>query len=295
MPSQGPNSPDNGTGTSWTNPANVTANDDTPATFTVPASGNSERHFSADFDFAIPGTATPVGIKARLRHKGEVADVIQDAEVYLSKNGSASVGDNHAEGNTIGDTYAYREYGGPTDLWGTTWSPSELNAVTLSVIVRYTNNDSVDRVVSLDHVDLEVTYEDIVNGSGTSIGCARCSGAGIPAIMGTGTSKGAAVNNAPLTTLPAAVKGTAIGAARDTGTANAIGPITGKSVGAARPSASWSACSTSSRAPPSELLATRPSSSGPAFCTARQSAAGGRSTLALPAGGRRRGSAWGLR
>ena len=50
-------------------------------------------------------------------------------------------------------------YGGPTDLWGTTWTPAQLNATNFGVRLRIKNrNSSIARTASINQIRVTVTY-----------------------------------------------------------------------------------------------------------------------------------------
>lgn len=82
------------------------------------------------FGFAIPATATVCGIEARVERNAAgllIGSSVTDKNVYLMKAG-ATAGTNHASGAGWSGSDATAVYGNNSDLWGTTWTPAQINA-----------------------------------------------------------------------------------------------------------------------------------------------------------------------
>lgn len=114
FPTSGSNS---GSGATWT----ITS----PTNCSVGLSANTSKLLQlTGFGFAIPSTATIVGIS--LVFQGTAGFATFDSTVELLKAGTA-VGNNEALPGTW-PSVSSRSYGGGTDLWGTTWTPAQVNA-----------------------------------------------------------------------------------------------------------------------------------------------------------------------
>lgn len=125
-----PTSPD---GFSWYNPTGVQQAGGLIASAASNASSPVQMDILANsaFKFNIPANATITGILVQInRHASQhsAGRFITDAIVQLLKNGSP-VGANKANTVAQWDNAAYHvvSYGSPTDLWGTTWTPSDIN------------------------------------------------------------------------------------------------------------------------------------------------------------------------
>ena len=128
-----------------------------------------------NLDSNIPNDATIEGIKIYIdRYNSFTGDgtvIITDNAIYLTKNGTDTVGNNKSVGTVwpSTDTDTYATYGGVSDLWGTTWTASEINNDNFGVMIGPTiefdgltgENGSSAKV---DHVYIEITY---AGGSGT--------------------------------------------------------------------------------------------------------------------------------
>jgi hypothetical protein len=80
-----------------------------------------------NFDCAIPSAATIRGIVVEIKKAGPA----QDSVVRLKK--TSVIGQNKATANAWPNAEAFVSYGSDSDLWGTTWTPSEVNAQTFGV------------------------------------------------------------------------------------------------------------------------------------------------------------------
>jgi hypothetical protein len=124
----------------WANPGNAAGSPDpTHSRFTTVTSGSGAftSHFlkTSSFGFAIPTGATIVGIAAAVAtggssdHAPDGESKMADSTIKLTKAGSV-VGSNRAVGSWASPATAdvtTQHYGGPADLWGTTWAPSDIN------------------------------------------------------------------------------------------------------------------------------------------------------------------------
>ncbi|KHO45954.1 MAG: peptidase S8/S53 subtilisin kexin sedolisin [archaeon GW2011_AR3] len=109
---------------------------------------------------SIPSTAVVMGIEVAVeRHCINTCDVFSDHTVQLLKN-SVPVGDNKATGlydwNPTTDTVV--TYGSSTDLWGTSWSRSDVTNSWFGV--RYAVQNGVDRQYQarVDMINITIYY-----------------------------------------------------------------------------------------------------------------------------------------
>ncbi len=130
-PSSGPLSPSgagqpSGTG-SWSTIANIAASDNSYTTVTLgPVVTVSQRLHGNSFGFALGSGATITGIVAEFERKSDTTNGIVDSLIQLSKGGSLA-GDNKATSTAWSTSDTYDSYGSSSDLWGTTWTTSNIN------------------------------------------------------------------------------------------------------------------------------------------------------------------------
>ncbi len=122
-----------------------------------------------NLDSNIPNDATIEGIKIYIdRYNSFTGDgtvTIKDNAIYLTKNGTDTVGNNKSTGATwsSSDTDTYISFGGVSDLWGTSWTASEINDDNFGVMIG--PNIEFDGTTgengssaNIDHVYIEITF-----------------------------------------------------------------------------------------------------------------------------------------
>ena len=122
-----------------------------------------------NLDSNIPNDATIEGIRIYIdRYNSFTGDgtvTIKDDAIYLTKNGTDTVGNNKSTGATwpSSDTDTYVSYGGASDLWGASWTVSEINDDNFGVMIGPTiefdgTTGENGGSAKIDHVYIEITY-----------------------------------------------------------------------------------------------------------------------------------------
>jgi hypothetical protein len=126
------------------------------------ALGNvGEGLLATQFGFEIAGGARIRGIELLIERacNSQTSDP-RDETIQLLKAGSA-VGDNKAVAMTWPLVDAVATYGAATDLWGTTWSVSEVNDSAFGAFVRAQRTDGGgSNIVAIDHIQITVYYDE---------------------------------------------------------------------------------------------------------------------------------------
>lgn len=170
MPTAGPNFPTAATGTTntigggtvaWLNPTRITANDGSFATALLTAA-TSDDLIGTGFGFGITGTDTINGILLEINYKDSVAGRGNEANVRLLKAGTAA-GTDKSTGASIPTTAATVSYGGAADLWGTTWTPSDINNANFGAA--FVAVGALADTVSVDFFRITVTSTSASTGS----------------------------------------------------------------------------------------------------------------------------------
>ncbi|WP_127474683.1 hypothetical protein [Sulfurivermis fontis] len=146
----------------WSNPDRARVSDNNRADTRLDDWQDSELLECTDFGFSIPVAATIDGISVRIERRAQVDNRMRDRDLQLIKGGT-TVGSNYADTTTwfpTSDTYA--SYGGAADLWGTTWTPAEINAGNFGVglRVRKDTNSGGNTRAYVDHVEITIHYTD---------------------------------------------------------------------------------------------------------------------------------------
>lgn len=147
----------------WVNPGNVAADDATEASITAASYDTpdiSQILVCSNFGFAIPAGATIDGILVEIDRRSIIASSGKDFRVQLAKGTTFAslVGNNKAVPATIWPTTStVASYGSTSDLWGTTWTDSEINASSFAVMISCQANIA-NADVGIDYVRITVTY-----------------------------------------------------------------------------------------------------------------------------------------
>jgi MBG domain (YGX type)/Bacterial Ig-like domain (group 3) len=155
----------------WQNPGNITE-PGTPYT-TVSLYHNhlySNYLQAAQYGFAIPAEATINGITLDINRQSSAHNPsIIDNVVSLVKSGNV-VGDNKASTSAWPLSSVIFSYGGPTDLWGTTWTPNDINSPDFGAVLAIyrQNNGNNDRTGMVDSMQITVYY---TFNTSTSVDC----------------------------------------------------------------------------------------------------------------------------
>jgi hypothetical protein len=150
--------------TAWSNTSNVTASDNTYATCTLNFNADSRLIYGSNFGFAIPSGATINGIVFEIEWKATAGNVSvylskayasKDVTSYFTAYGEATMSP------TVPTSESYSSAGGSSNLWGTTWTPADINSANFGIgvsLVRALVAGST--TVSVDHIRSTVYYTD---------------------------------------------------------------------------------------------------------------------------------------
>ncbi len=150
-----------GVGTiTWNNPQNITADDTSYATATLRYYAASRYLEGTNYGFAIPADATINGIVVtigRFENARGWGQDVRDDVVRLIKGGIIT-GTNKAvtrqewpTGSPVAATY-----GSTSDLWGTTWTPADINDSNFGVALSAISSNY--RTAAVDYMQISVTY-----------------------------------------------------------------------------------------------------------------------------------------
>ena len=138
----------------WAAPSDAATSNNVYAGAAV-STGNPSHYLKATgFGFAVPPTAVIVGIEVDIERKAGVG-VIEDNAVRIVKGGAAQTTDKSMLGAwPAADTVV--TYGSPTDLWGTTWTPADINGAGFGAAL--SAKDSAASFAQVDAFGITVYY-----------------------------------------------------------------------------------------------------------------------------------------
>lgn len=146
------NDPATASGTNWTNPTNVFVDD---AQFALYQSTTQNYLCVTNFTVEVPTGATIDSIIIRTNGKAGGSGLpFMDRFIYvgLTKNGSVVAGQMVMGMLSDIDSDVISRH----DLWGTTWTPAEINATTFGVIIQKFN--TINNNIEIDHVQVKVYW-----------------------------------------------------------------------------------------------------------------------------------------
>lgn|SRR5574343_80993 len=123
-----------GSNEQWTNMSYVEANDSNYCLNYVTSGNVSDYLQIKSFGFSVPSNAIIYGIEAVINRR-TVIDSCYDNNIKLIKNGSV-IGNNKASITAWASSFIDITYGGPSYLWGTTWTPSDINSSDFGISIQ---------------------------------------------------------------------------------------------------------------------------------------------------------------
>lgn len=110
----------------WVNVENALLPDDVKATVILLLGQQSEYLKVQGYPFACPLDAKVVGIQFDLERSANILSGVEDTQIRLLK-ADVPTGDNKAAAGQWPNTDTTANYGGAADMWGTTWTPQQIN------------------------------------------------------------------------------------------------------------------------------------------------------------------------
>jgi hypothetical protein len=148
-----------GSSNNWANPNRATLSDDLWSRVQLAPGETSKYLMVADYGWVIPSSAIITGIEVKIEcHQEDFVADFADASIVLMQYGNP-VGADLAGTGYYDDKDYVNTYGGPTELWGTSWTPADVMDPGFGVLYSVTRN-SGDAVyyMFVDYVELTVYY-----------------------------------------------------------------------------------------------------------------------------------------
>lgn len=161
----------------WGTEGNAAADDATRATYSSSAvrgtwTGHTIYLTAQQLVTEIPAGATVDGIEIIIQRRETAADLTtwKDSAVFLIKGlAIQDAADNKAVATEYTTTDASVTYGGPADLWGVTWTATEINAVGFGVAISVgvtTDDGESTSVPEVDLISAVIYYTAAATGDG---------------------------------------------------------------------------------------------------------------------------------
>ena len=150
---------DSVSGKSWQNPDNAKIEDGNTSYIIEPA--YTQYLKATNFGFSVPSGATIDGIEVGVKRKSSDAGYwILDYSVKLVKSdGGFSVANRaNTDPGQWSTTLTYAFYGGSSDLWGESWTSSDINNSNFGIAFSVDGYDEPS--LEVDHIQIKVYYTD---------------------------------------------------------------------------------------------------------------------------------------
>ena len=145
----------------WDDESNAASSNNLDAETDLEENEISNYLMATDFDFAIPNGATITGIVVEIEREAQSANDIEDNEVKIVKGGTIGT-QNKASGTDWTTSDVIASYGSSSDLWGSTWTPADINAATFGVAISVKRIGSGgDKEARIDHIRITVHYDEV--------------------------------------------------------------------------------------------------------------------------------------
>lgn len=110
---------------------------------------------ATNFGFSIPAGATINGIKVEIEQAVDTGAYSIESAVRIVKADGSIGSTNKSTSAVVPSSDAYVTYGGASDLWGESWSSSDINDADFGVVVSFQGTDGITLV---DHIRITVYY-----------------------------------------------------------------------------------------------------------------------------------------
>ncbi|MBW1658686.1 hypothetical protein GSY47_25165, partial [Flavobacterium quisquiliarum] len=153
-----------GSGTTWSNPSNIESNGSGYAIASNNSTSTTRYLVANNFGFSIPANATIKGVSVTIGRfaNSSIGNYVTDNVVSLIKTGTTPTGDNKKTNTAWStDNTASSNYGGETDLWGTTLTPTNVNAVSFGVALSATLTRNLgigNATASVAYIQVTISY-----------------------------------------------------------------------------------------------------------------------------------------
>ncbi|HET9285418.1 MAG TPA: hypothetical protein VFR24_25995 [Candidatus Angelobacter sp.] len=158
----GPNGPASaaasGSGATWSNPTNALANDGVFATALIPSNLSSNQLQVTNFGFSIPAGSTINGIQVDTENQSASSTLMSIQIQILQGGAAAGTAKSGNPPNAYPAVKAFVTFGNGTDLWGTTWAPSDINSTGFGVQQQAFNASTSFGSANVDFVRITVFY-----------------------------------------------------------------------------------------------------------------------------------------
>lgn len=147
----------------WSNPNNAASSDNSYATASIDHSSSVTYYLKATgFGFSIPAGSTINGIQVMVEKQESCnsyscSSHVYDNQVHIVKNNTVGSTD-RSSNSAWSDNDTTTTYGSPTDLWGQSWTASDINNSNFGFVISAKRTSGGDRTAKVDSIQVKVYY-----------------------------------------------------------------------------------------------------------------------------------------
>ena len=145
-------------GSGWLNCNNAKTSNDSWSTSSLDDHEKSARLNVYNFGADVSGTINGIEVRVERHHSD-----VKDKEIYLMDDTTPKGSDKGEKVVHWPSSDGWRTYGGSSDLWGTSWTPTQINASTFGIVLRAENCSSGTRTASVDCMQVKIYYTPLSN------------------------------------------------------------------------------------------------------------------------------------
>lgn len=146
-------------GLPWSQPQNAQSSDNSYASVGLSPFGPYSSYLQATgFGFSIPTTASICGIELNVERSFSGSIPVQDYFIHVVKNNTVT-GLDYASNLDWDTTDLVVTYGSNSDLWGTTWTPAEINNSSFGAAVSASKGGPFSSTALVDQITIKVFYD----------------------------------------------------------------------------------------------------------------------------------------
>ena len=153
-------------GRDWNNPSNMTADDATYSRLATKIKNGQDTYTinatMSGSEFTIPVDATINGITVTIEFQEIQTGPMGDSVIFIIKGGTASGTDHKDETDdwpTSSGGLITKTWGSTSDLWGLSWTASDINASNFGVSIKGVEVDGVFAQPEIDYIQISVDYQ----------------------------------------------------------------------------------------------------------------------------------------
>src|SRR5207253_1193338 len=149
---------DSGIGSvAWSTPSNALTSDNSYATANFSSNGQASHYLKCtNFGFSVPSGGTIEGIQVEWEVNASSGGTIIDNAVRLVKGGTIGTADKSSSTSWPGSD-TFRSYGGSSDLWSTSLTPSDVNATNFGAALSATITGGNSKPANVDSARITVS------------------------------------------------------------------------------------------------------------------------------------------